>query len=93
LKAYHDHSVNQSAREGHPRKSVDKWAEAMSAAVRASEDFREAETKRQAQLIDEANSIVEEAMASLKRSVDAIPILHRPGFIMRSWDDKEIEKV
>jgi hypothetical protein len=39
----------------------------MSAAVRASQDFRNAETKRQAQLTDEANPIVEEAMASLKR--------------------------
>jgi hypothetical protein len=37
----------------------------MNAAVRASRDFRDAETKRQAQLTDEANPIVEEAMASL----------------------------
>jgi hypothetical protein len=66
LKAYLDRSVNQSAIGGRPRKNVDKWAEAMSAAVRASEEFRDAETKHQTRLIDEANSIVEEAMASLK---------------------------
>jgi hypothetical protein len=34
---------------------------------RASQDFRDAEMKCQTQLNDEANSIVEEAMASLKR--------------------------
>jgi hypothetical protein len=59
--------VNKSTREGQPRKSVEQWEEAMSAAVRVSQDFRDAETKRQTQLTDEADSIVEEAMASLKR--------------------------
>ena len=57
-------------------KSVDKWAEAISSAVKASEGFREAETKRQSQLIDEANLILEEAMASLKRRYE-IPIFSR----------------
>jgi len=47
LKVYHDSSVNKSARERRPRKTVDKWEDAMSAAVRASRDFRDAETKRQ----------------------------------------------
>lgn len=47
-------------------KSIVKWEEAMSAAVRASQGFRYAETMRQAQLISEANSVVEEAMGSLK---------------------------
>jgi hypothetical protein len=58
--------VNQSATEGGPRSSVDKWAEALSAAVKASHEFREADAKRQAGLIDEANAIVEGAMRSLK---------------------------
>lgn len=57
-------------------KSVDKWAEAISSAIKASEGFREAETKRQSQLIDEANLILEEAMASLKRRYE-IPIFSR----------------
>jgi hypothetical protein len=38
----------------------------MSAAVRASQGFRYAETMRQAQLTSEANSVVEEAMGLLK---------------------------
>jgi hypothetical protein len=46
--------------------SRDKWKEAISVTVKAWQDFREAEMKRQAQLIDEANSIAEKAMASLK---------------------------
>lgn len=45
---------------------MDNWAEAMSAAARALHDFRDAEVKRQAQNINQANSIVEDAMASLK---------------------------
>jgi hypothetical protein len=45
---------------------VDKWAEAMSAATGALQDFRDAETKRQARNISQANSIVKDAMASLK---------------------------
>jgi hypothetical protein len=65
--------MNKSAREDWPRKGVDKWEEAISAAVRASQDFRDAETKHQAQLTNEANSIVEEAMASLKHRY-GIPI-------------------
>ena len=59
--------MNKSAKEGRPRKSVDKWEEAMNVATKASGEFREAEMKRQTQLINEANIILEEAMASLKR--------------------------
>jgi hypothetical protein len=70
LKAYHDSSVYRSTslRGDHPLavKSVDKWEEAMSAAI-TSQEFRDAETKRQTQLTEEANSTVEEAMAYLKR--------------------------
>lgn len=68
LKTYlpYNHSVNKSTRAGQPRQSLDKWEEAMQAAVRASQDFRDAEIKRQAQLTNEADLIVEEAMISLK---------------------------
>jgi len=59
--------VNKNAGEGQPRKSLDKWEEAMSSAARASQEFRDAETKRETRLTNEANSIVQEAMASLKR--------------------------
>jgi hypothetical protein len=67
LKAYHNRSVNKSARESQPRKSVGKREEAMSAAVNASQDFRETKSQTQLTDSDEANSIVEEAMASLNR--------------------------
>jgi hypothetical protein len=50
----------------------DKWEEAINVTVKALQDFREAEIKRQTQLIDEANSITEKAMASLK-SMYGIP--------------------
>lgn len=46
LEIHHNCSVNQSTTEGGPRKSVDKWAEALSAAVRESHEFREADVKR-----------------------------------------------
>ena len=66
LQAFHDHSANASTREGRPRKSLDKWQQALSAAVKAAQDFGEAEVKRQAGQIDEANSMVEEGMVNLK---------------------------
>jgi hypothetical protein len=65
LKAY----VISEEYEDQPR---DKWAVAISVTVKALQDFREAEIKRQTQLIDEANSIAEKAMASLK-SMYGIP--------------------
>ena len=62
LEAYHNCSVNKSSGQGQ------QWEEAISAAIRASQDFRNAEMKRQTQLTDEVNLIiVEDAMASLKR--------------------------
>ena len=60
LEAYHNCSVNKSSGQGQQRE------EAISAAIRASQGFRDAETKRQTQLTDKANLIVEDAMASLK---------------------------
>jgi hypothetical protein len=71
LKVYHNCSVNKSAREGHPGKGVDKWEGVIGLAVMASQGFRDAETKRQTQLTDEANSIVEEAMGRLKCRYDS----------------------
>ena len=65
LMAY-NYSVKKSNGEDQPRACADKWEEAINAAVKALQDFREAEMKRQSQLINDANSIVEEAMAFLK---------------------------
>ena len=66
LKAWHKYFVTKNAREGQPQKSVEEWEEAISAAVKAWQGFKDAEMKRQAQLTNEANLIVEGAMAALK---------------------------
>lgn len=60
-------SVSRSANDRQPKKGLVQWEEAMHLAVRALEDFREAERQRQAQLTDDANSLVDQAMTSLKR--------------------------
>ena len=66
LEAYHNRSAKNSAKEGKPRPSLDKWERAIGSARQALEMFRDAETKRQVQLINEANAIVQKAMESLK---------------------------
>jgi hypothetical protein len=66
LTMYHARSVSGSTNGRQPKNSLGQWEEAICLAVRASEDFREAERKRQTQLTDEANSLVDQAMASLK---------------------------
>jgi hypothetical protein len=58
--------MNNSAKEGKPRQSLDKWERAISSAHQALEMFRDAEMKRRIQLIDEANAIVKKAMEFLK---------------------------
>jgi hypothetical protein len=63
LKAHYNIAVEG----GMSRESTDKWKDAISAADKALDDFRLAETKRKYQLTDEANSIAEEAMTSLKK--------------------------
>ena len=52
LEAYYKRSMKKSAKEGEPRQSPDKWERAISSAHQALEMFRDAETKRQIQLID-----------------------------------------
>ena len=58
--------MDKSTREGQSSNTMGKWEGAISAAISALQDFRKAEMKRQAQLTDEANSIVEDAVISLK---------------------------
>jgi hypothetical protein len=60
LEAFHNYFVRKNTRKGQ------QWEKAISAAVRALQDFRRAERKCQAQLINEANFIVKKAMRSLK---------------------------
>jgi hypothetical protein len=70
LTIYHARSVSRSAKGGQLRESLGLWEEGIRLAVKAKEDFREAERKRQSQLTDKANSLVDQAMASLKLRYD-----------------------
>ena len=70
LMTYHARFVSGSAKWGQLRESLGLWEEGIRLAVKAKEDFREAERKRQSQLTDEANSLVDQAMASLKLRYD-----------------------
>jgi hypothetical protein len=65
LNAYHSRSSKRSEKEQKPRKSLDKWVEAVKFAEEALKKFREADAKRHADLIDESNEIAQEAMKSL----------------------------
>ena len=53
-----------------------QWEEASSATVTVLQDFRDAEMKRQTQLTNEANLIVEKAMASLKCRYEVLIFSH-----------------
>jgi len=67
LRAYCNHPRNKSTGKGWPRKQVDSdMEEATGAAISALLNFRAAEGMHKAQLTNQANSIVEKAMASLK---------------------------
>jgi predicted ribosome quality control (RQC) complex YloA/Tae2 family protein len=72
LEEYHNRSVKNSTKEGKLRQSLDKWDQAISSAHKALEKFRDAEKKHQIQLIDDANAIVQEVMASLKSRYGAL---------------------
>lgn len=65
LEVYHNRSQQKSVKEGKPRSSRDKWEQAITHAGVAQTLFRNAETKRQAGLLAEANTTVEEAIKTL----------------------------
>jgi hypothetical protein len=58
--------VSKSTKEGQPRKSLDKWEQAVKIDGKALNKFREAETRDQMKLIDEANTIILQVMDLLK---------------------------
>jgi hypothetical protein len=66
LKAYHNCTVSKSAKEGQLRKSLDKWEQAVKIAGQVLNKFREAETRRQMKLINDANTITLQTMDLLK---------------------------
>lgn len=66
MKAYHDSLVNESAKNGRPVQDLDKWEQAITSAFEVLGKFRSAEMKRRDQLVDEANTIVGQAMEHLQ---------------------------
>ena len=66
LEADYKCSGQDTATAGKLGPSPEKWTPAISSAQKALTMFRDAETKRGAQLIDEANTTVEQAMETLK---------------------------
>jgi hypothetical protein len=66
VKAYRDRSNNCSPEHSKPRKSLDKWDEAVSSANEALEKFRDAEMKRLKKDRAGANALVREAQTALK---------------------------
>lgn len=66
LEVYHNRSVRNSDKERKPRKNLHEWERAITFAQQAQGLFRDAETKRQELLLDEANATVQQAMETLK---------------------------
>jgi hypothetical protein len=93
LDAYRNRSVGKGKKEGRPRKSTPEWEAALCFAGDALEKFRAAETMRQNNLPDDANTTVQDAMDILKRSIDKVPIIDKTSLIMSGWDDGEVETI
>ncbi|KAF7980737.1 hypothetical protein HWV62_36755 [Athelia sp. TMB] len=64
--AYRRREAERTANDGQANPSSDKWEAAIGSAQQALEGFREADVKRRAKLISEANALVEQAMELLK---------------------------
>lgn len=61
LEAYHNRSLRNGEKEGKSR-----WEQAIRYAQQAQGCFRDADTRRQIHLLDDANAMVQEAMGILK---------------------------
>jgi len=90
LNAWSIRSVKKSAEEGKQRQSLGR---AIGSAREAQEIFRYAETKRQTQRIDEADALVQQAMESLRDSLNDVPIIDKSASIMSGWNDGRVGKV
>lgn len=74
LTAFRDRSQRRAKREGKPRTSLEKWDQALTHAKDALIKFRNAEIKRHGKLIEDANTLVEEAMKDLKLRYDILTV-------------------
>ena len=68
LNAYRSRSSTRSSKEQKPRKSLDKWDEAIKFAEEASSKFWEADVKRGEGLIEESNEMTEHWQALISSS-------------------------
>ncbi|KAF8219873.1 hypothetical protein L208DRAFT_1337115 [Tricholoma matsutake] len=93
LNAYHNHSVSMAKKEGKPRKSTGEWERALALAGDAVENFRNTEIKCQNQLYNNANVLVQDAMALLKSSIDLAPNIDKTTIIKSGWDKEEVEVI
>ena len=69
-------SVDKANKEAKPRKSTSDWNKALCFACDALKKFRAAETMRENNLPDEANTTVKEAMDILKSRYDLSRLIH-----------------
>jgi hypothetical protein len=76
LTSFRDRSQRRGNRELKPRKNLEKWDEALKHAKEAFKEFRAAETKREGKHIEEANSLVEDAMKALKLRYEICTMRH-----------------
>ncbi|KAF8808065.1 hypothetical protein BYT27DRAFT_7097515 [Phlegmacium glaucopus] len=93
LNAYHNHSISMAKKEEKPPKSMGGWEKPLTLAGDALEIFRTAETMRQNQLYNNANVLVQDAMALLKSSINLAPKIIKPTSIKSGWDKEEVEAI
>ncbi|KAF8342428.1 hypothetical protein F5887DRAFT_1062352 [Amanita rubescens] len=94
LTAYRDRSFRQGIKQGEPIKSLDKWNLAVQRAEEALSKSRGAELMRQAAYFDDADTIAQNAINTLKLSIELIPepIFYETPLIMSGWDDEVIQR-
>ena len=76
LTSCRERSERKGKEEGKPRKSLDKWDEALKHAQEAFGKFRAAETKRKGKNSEQANTLVEEAMNALELRYEIFTTRH-----------------
>lgn len=93
LDAYNKRSVAQATKEGKPRQCTREWEKALTAAHSASIKFQDAETRRQEQLLTEANKLAQDAMDLLICSIQTVPDIVKTNLIMTGWNEEEVERL
>ncbi|TDL16569.1 hypothetical protein BD410DRAFT_795220 [Rickenella mellea] len=90
LVVYRDRSQARPTQRG-PRKSLAEWNDAIKYAESAKTKCHDAEAKRKAALLGEANAIVNDAFQDINKSLELVPQKYKKDKLMNHWDDMEIE--